>query len=553
MSGSHAHGGVSTLGLAPLTPAERLVRLMQRQALSPDQVAGQLGWSLEQLQTYLAPENRQQTQRWLTATPEMENAVEKLLMRQDLRLAAGIVKRANKTIFAQANERMRQAHAAPQLARMLVGHRRSVLQPVAAAASRPPSPFPAEKTEGASPPAANRKRKRKAVVKPLSSFPSPCVVKVASDLLCPVRIDVDVDGVRYQDTLLVNNAVPNVSPEVIATRIAREENLSDLVKDAIAESIRRQLVTFASFIDPTSESLHPITLDLVIDGYSLRDQFEWDVYSDLNNAEAFASTLCADLNLPRKFEAAIAFSIREQVYAYRKILHSKRWIANDPMVQKNGTPAPEFGIATLDPIEDNIFRENEDTVLWQPVLSELAKDEVLYLTTRTSAHQRPTSMKKPVMVPTNGRIAKRSPKFVPKENKAPRPINPFIMYCQLQKDIFLKSKLRRSAAETRKILGDMWRKCTDEEKEKYAQLTEIENEKRRREHVFDMRDRGISDWEEDESRRLGLLGSSVLEATTEHIRGLLLANYMHDRHEVDVRREAPAVEDAEEDEDEEES
>lgn len=111
-------------------------------------------------------------------------------------------------------------------------------------------------------------------------------------------------------------------------------------------------------------------------------------------------------------------------------------------------------------------------------------------------------------------------------------------------------------------MGDMWRKMTDEvspqavspflrlwikwpkrtlgilsndglstcdpvsisqEKEYYGQLTEVENEKRRREHIFELRDRAIAEWEEDEARRRGVLGSSVLDATTEHTRGLLLA------------------------------
>ncbi|RLN48837.1 hypothetical protein BBJ28_00003132 [Nothophytophthora sp. Chile5] len=62
----------------------------------------------------------------------------------------------------------------------------------------------------------------------------------------------------------------------------------------------------------------------------------------------------------------------------------------------------------------------------------------------------------------------------------------------------------------------------DEEKEYYAQLTEVENEKRRREHVLEMRDRAIAEWEEDEARRKGLLASGTLEASTEHFRGLLL-------------------------------
>ncbi|KAG6950778.1 hypothetical protein JG688_00014010 [Phytophthora aleatoria] len=134
-----------------------------------------------------------------------------------------------------------------------------------------------------------------------------------------------------------------------------------------------------------------------------------------------------------------------------------------------------------------------------------------------------------------------------KESRLPRPINPFIVYCQMQKEAL--GKTRRSASETRKIMGDMWRKCTEEEKEYYSQLTEVENEKRRRDHILDMRDRAIADWEEDEARRKGLLASSTLEASAEHFRGLLLENYMSERHEVDMNRQASAAETGEEDED----
>lgn len=134
-------------------------------------------------------------------------------------------------------------------------------------------------------------------------------------------------------------------------------------------------------------------------------------------------------------------------------------------------------------------------------------------------------MKKPQLpqhVVNGGHIrAKRPPHK--KEHKMPRPLNPFIMYCQVQKDVVNKLKPRRSASETRKIMGDMWRKMTDEDKEFYAQLAEVENEKRRREHIFELRDRAIAEWEEDEARRRGLLGASALDASTEHTRGVLLA------------------------------
>ena len=64
--------------------------------------------------------------------------------------------------------------------------------------------------------------------------------------------------------------------------------------------------------------------------------------------------------------------------------------------------------------------------------------------------------------------------------------------------------------------------CIRQEKEYYAHVTEAENEKRRRDHLLDMRDRAIADWEEDEARRKGLLASTTLEASVDHFRGLLL-------------------------------
>lgn len=291
--------------------------------------------------------------------------------------------------------------------------------------------------------ANNRKRKRTPTVKALTDFKTPPRLKPSTDLLCPIRIDVDAEGVRYQDTLLVNASVPGSSPDEIAARIASDERLNTILRDAIAESIKRQLMAFASFVDDSAESLHPIHLDLVIDGLAvsfpvpvgtlnivtriltlffsmqkqLRDQFEWDIYSDLNNAESFAATMCAEMSLPAAFEPAIAFSIREQVCAYQRILYSKRWIGNDPVAQKaaNSAPVPTqprpLGVSTLEPLEKAVVRDPTSTgsfaafgevattliadqsvimstALWQPVLSELGADELQYLNGKIAAQRR---------------------------------------------------------------------------------------------------------------------------------------------------------------------
>jgi hypothetical protein len=152
--------------------------------------------------------------------------------------------------------------------------RRSVLQPSTPSsviAAAPIDHHLANDAHGGG--VGNRKRKRKATVKPLTEFKTASRLTPSSDMLCPVRIDVDADGVRFQDTLLINSSSTTsvgASPEAIAARIASDERLSDVVRDAIGESIKRQLLTFASFVDPSAESLHPIHLDIVIGRIAVR-------------------------------------------------------------------------------------------------------------------------------------------------------------------------------------------------------------------------------------------------------------------------------------------
>lgn len=71
-----------------------------------------------------------------------------------------------------------------------------------------------------------------------------------------------------------HRATSALSPEAIAAQIALDERFCESVKDAIAESIRRQLTTFTSFIGAdlsVPESLHPIYLDLFIDGLAVSE------------------------------------------------------------------------------------------------------------------------------------------------------------------------------------------------------------------------------------------------------------------------------------------
>ncbi|KAE8998633.1 hypothetical protein PR003_g19224 [Phytophthora rubi] len=546
--------------------ADRLALFMQRYAVPGEKVARQLGWPEEQLRAYLSPEAR----RLKAASDIADTAVDKLLMRYRVALAHQTLMSATTKPLKPLDGGARRSTVPTQFGRN-VSDRRSIIH----ADATPAQLKAAAEVEQAA--TANRKRKRRAIVQPLdassakgkaAALKDESTGKAATDsttdqldvrksrrmtkpeLICPIRLDVDLDGVRFQDTFLVNAAL-TCSPEVIATQIAQDEKMSDKLKGAIAESIRRQILTFTSCLSTNQKSrrIYPIYLDLIIDGFSLRDQFEWDISNDCIATQTFASTLCADLNLPKKFEPAIVFSIYEQVAAYRIALSGSKWIGTSPF-QVKGTgltlPTSSAGYIEVMPPLDDVVRSTADAKLWQPVLSELSREEKTYLSARLAAARPPKTWKSPSVVTQTKRRSKRPPRPLAKEDRPPRSINPFIVYCQMQKEAL--GNTRRSASETRKIMGDMWRKCTDEEKEYYSQVTEVENEKRRRDHILDLRDRAIADWEEDEARRKGLLASTTLEASAEYFRGLLLENYMSERHEVDLNKEESAAETGEEDE-----
>ncbi|KAG7397034.1 hypothetical protein PHYBOEH_001312 [Phytophthora boehmeriae] len=392
------------------SPADRLALFMQRYAIAEDRVALQLNWTVEKLRGYLSPESR----RLKAASDIMDTAVDKLLMKYRVALAHKTLMSASSKSLTPVEASLRRSSVPTQFGRSVID-RRSIIH-----ADATPAQLQTAEDEAAGTVAGttNRKRKRKVIVQSLAGSGlntmkedgstatdtdstayqldarKPRRVAMA-ELICPIRLDVDLDGVRFQDTFLLNAANPTCSPEAIAAQIARDEKMNEKLKDAIAESIRRQILTFTSCIHTELQPgrLYPIYLDLIINGFSRQ---------------------------------------------------------------------------------------------------------------------------------------------LSKENRPPRPINPFIVYCQMQKEAL--GKTRRSASEMRKIMGDMWRKCTEEEKEYYTQLTEVENEKRRRDHVLDIRDRAIAEWEEEEARRKGLLASSTLEASAEHFRGLLLENYMSERNEVDANR-----------------
>uniref|UniRef100_K3WUV3 Uncharacterized protein n=1 Tax=Globisporangium ultimum (strain ATCC 200006 / CBS 805.95 / DAOM BR144) TaxID=431595 RepID=K3WUV3_GLOUD len=384
---AQANAATASGAVGPHCPADRLALFMQRHQLTDERVAQQLRWNVDDLRAYLAPDNRKQK-----AMPDQaDTAVEQLLARFQIMFARQILVNATAKPLTPVLAYGRRTSTPTQFTRNALD-RKSII-----CAEPDPSKLSSSSDWSTTSP-NNRKRKRKVVAKQLATEVTvPVRTKAASDMMCPIRIDVDVNGTRYQDTFLLNAGMATLSPDTIAMQIAQDEQFCESVKDAIAESIRRQLVTFTSFASAdlhVAESLHPIYLDLIIDGLALRDQLEWDISNDFSDIQAFANSLCTDMNLPTPFEGAIVFSICEQVSAYRRAIYAHRWIGNDPMkaaklaASRTAVTAASGYIDIMPPVDENVLRDTEEAKLWQPTLSELSKEEQQYLSTRLAAARR---------------------------------------------------------------------------------------------------------------------------------------------------------------------
>ncbi|RQM16448.1 hypothetical protein KXD40_002992 [Peronospora effusa] len=269
--------------------ADRLALFMQRYAVSDDKIASTLGWSRDQLRAYLSPKAR----RLKAPSDIADTAVDKLLMRYRVALAHQTLKNAVTKPLKPLDGGSRRSTAPTQFGRNTVDKKSLI---IADATSMQSAASDVEQTV-----TGNRKRKRRAIVLPLDASAAKVMTMVSmgkgskakadsrsithqcdvwktrhlakTELICPIRLDVDLDGIRFQDTFLINAALTTCSPERLASQITQDENMSEKHRDAIAESIRRQILMFTSnlSIKLRNGRLYPIYLDLIIDGFSVRD------------------------------------------------------------------------------------------------------------------------------------------------------------------------------------------------------------------------------------------------------------------------------------------
>ncbi|RKP07236.1 hypothetical protein THASP1DRAFT_8961, partial [Thamnocephalis sphaerospora] len=184
--------------------------------------------------------------------------------------------------------------------------------------------------------------------------------------LVPVRVDLDLDTFKIRDCFLWNLNEELLTPERFAEVFCEDVELSaPQYAPSIAMMIRAQLQEYEQVDDASAaeeDTRVAITLDLHVGQLYLRDRFEWDLASTLP-PEEFARQLVADLGIGGEFVSLIAYSIREQLYRFRRERVYGGNLDDDDFELVHGPLNTAF--RTIDEAEE-----------WSPMLESLTAEEV---------------------------------------------------------------------------------------------------------------------------------------------------------------------------------
>ncbi|KAF9435969.1 SWI/SNF chromatin-remodeling complex subunit [Entomortierella beljakovae] len=215
------------------------------------------------------------------------------------------------------------------------------------------------------------------------AFPKPLIDEQATkdDVLVPIRLEIDLDGLILRDTFTwnLNEHFAEVLCEDLQFPVQQFAPL-------VSRSIREQLQDFhlpalsvseTPIVDNTQDESKSsnelrilIKIDITVANTSLIDQFEWDILCPNNDPEHFAEVLASELGLGGEFRTAIAHSIREQVQTHTKCLNLIGYNYDGSSVHDEDLRSSFL------PKISNILREEEAVEQFTPILEKLTEPEI---------------------------------------------------------------------------------------------------------------------------------------------------------------------------------
>ncbi|KAF9928484.1 SWI/SNF chromatin-remodeling complex subunit [Mortierella alpina] len=236
---------------------------------------------------------------------------------------------------------------------------------------------------------AHRRRARKSKA---FTFPRLSVEEQAQkdDVLVPIRLEIELDGLVLRDTFTWNLYESLITPEHFAEVLCEDmqfpaQQFAPLIAKHIREQIQDYHLPVLSTTMPPIEDQDPVVqdegrpsqelrilikIDITVANTSLVDQFEWDISCSNNDPEHFAEVLAAELGLGGEFRTAIAHSIREQVQTHTKCLNLIGYSYDGSSVNDEdlrGSFLPKL---------TTILREEEAVEQFTPILEKLTEPEI---------------------------------------------------------------------------------------------------------------------------------------------------------------------------------
>lgn len=136
-----------------------------------------------------------------------------------------------------------------------------------------------------------------------------------SENLIPIRLDIEIDGLRLKDAFTWNVNDPDSEIHLFARRTIKDLKYPGSFITPVVQSIQAQLAEFRSF--EGQEMNTGQKLDLRVNKTVIKDQFLWDVNNLESDPEDFARVLCKDLEIEdHEVGPVIAVTIREQLYEF---------------------------------------------------------------------------------------------------------------------------------------------------------------------------------------------------------------------------------------------
>ena len=215
--------------------------------------------------------------------------------------------------------------------------------------------------------------------------------------LVPIRIEVDWDKIKLQDTFTWNLADRTIPRDVFAQNLVEDFGLSLPAANPVLEQVQRQLDEQLNDFYPQvfieEDALDPelpysaykndemrmlVKLNITIGTVTLVDQFEWEINNHLNSPEEFARIMAWEMGLSGEFTTSIAHCIREQSQLFTRSL----FVMGHPF---DGRPLEdaELVAAFLPSPIPSVFRPQQQAKDYMPYLYEvteadLERSEIMY-------------------------------------------------------------------------------------------------------------------------------------------------------------------------------